>query len=240
MKAIEVINLKKYFRKEIKVLEDINLEVRFGEIVGLLGPNGAGKTTILRILATSILPTHGRAYVNGCSVLSEVMKVRASIGLVTGDGRSFYWRLSGRQNLEFFGNLYGLSRKRIKEKIKELVELLEIREPDKRFGLYSTGNMQRLAIARALLNDPSVLLLDEPFKDLDPLTIETMKAFFRDTFVKRYNKAILLATHNLDQTVEFCNQVIIIKEGRVAASMDVPMDGSEKDIRHIYKRYAGD
>lgn len=237
-KAIEAVKLKKYFKKKIKALEEINLEVKFGEIVGLLGPNGAGKTTILRILATSVLPTSGHASVNGYSVLNEVMEVRNSIGMVTGEGRSFYWRLSGRQNLDFFGRLYGLSGKGLDRKKEELIDLLEIKDPDKRAGLYSTGNMQRLAFARAFLNDPQVLLLDEPFKDLDPLTIERTEAFLKDKFVRRYNKAILLATHNLEQVKEFCDRAIIIKEGSVAANIN--MDASRNDIRYIYRRFIGE
>lgn len=245
MNVIEAIGLKKSFKMgrplsgfwrrkgDIEVLEDVTFKVMSGEIVCILGPNGAGKTTLLKILATSILPTSGEAYVNGYSILDNADLVRNSIGVTEGDSRSFYWRLSGIQNLEFFGCLYGLSKKDIKKKVEELVTLLRIKYPEKKVGLYSAGNRQRLAIARALLNDPKVLLLDEVFKDLDPVTIEEIKMFLKSSFLRESGRAILLATHSLNHIIGFCNKAMIIKEGRVAVTLREISD----NIMYIYKKY---
>src|SRR3989338_2498774 len=156
---IETIGITKHFPKTT-ALKGINLQVKEGEIFCLLGPNGSGKTTLLKILATLILPTGGTAYINGFEIISQPMAVKASIGLVTGEERSFYWRLTGRENLEFYATLYNLRPGIAKDRINYLINLLKIESPDRRVGEYSAGMKQRLGIARGLLHDPSVLLMD--------------------------------------------------------------------------------
>lgn len=231
--AIETINLTKHFtpttglrsflthplRKKgaVGAVEEVSIQVKRGEIFGLLGPNGAGKTTLLKLLSCLILPTKGTAYINGYHIIKDEQKVKSSIGLVTGEERSFYWRLTGKRNLEFFATLYNLSRDQAKMRIKELLNLLEIEEPDKRFQEYSTGVKQRMALARCLLNDPSILLMDEPTKSLDPLAAKNLRTFIKKELVKRQKKTLLFTTHHLDEVIDFCDQIAIMDRGRIKA-----------------------
>ncbi|UEC42610.1 MAG: hypothetical protein METHAR1v1_740008, partial [Methanothrix sp.] len=147
----------------------VDLLIRKGEVFGILGPNGAGKTTLIKILCTLVLPTAGAAKVNGYDVVRESGRVRDSIGLVTTDERSFYWRLTGRQNLEFFASLHNFYSDDGREIVEELLEVVDLKDAaDVRFLNYSAGMKQRMAIARGLLNDPAVLFMDEPTRSLDP------------------------------------------------------------------------
>ncbi len=231
--AIETVNLTKYFtptpgiksllapslrkREVIRAVEEVNIQVKGGEIFGLLGPNGAGKTTLLKLLSTLILPTKGTAYINGYQIAKDDEKIKSSIGLVTGEERSFYWRLTGRQNLEFFAALYNLFRDQTKIRIEELLNLLEIEKPDKRFQEYSTGMKQRMALARCLLSDPPILLMDEPTKSLDPLTAKNLRVFIKKELVKRRKKTLLFTTHHLGEVKDLCDRIAIMDQGRIKA-----------------------
>ncbi|MEE9219426.1 MAG: ABC transporter ATP-binding protein [Acidobacteriota bacterium] len=201
----------------IPALEDITLEVQRGEVFGLLGPNGAGKTTLLKLLACLVLPTSGSATVNGYSILGEEQRVKASIGYVTADERSFYWRLSGRENLRFFAKLYGLEAGRLEPRCVELLERVEIGadQADERFMFYSSGVRQRLAVARALLHDPPILFMDEPTRSLDPLTARHLRDFIRDVLVREDGKTVLLCTHNLHEAEDLCARVGVLVRGRL-------------------------
>lgn len=232
--AIETISLTKKFRqnrslfrsqkdKVVQAVDGVDLQVRKGELFGLVGPNRAGKTTLLKLLSTLILPTSGKASINGYDILREEEKVRASIGLVTGGERSFYWRLTGRQNLRFFATLYNLSRLEAKKRIDELLELLELKEQaDVQFQQYSTGIKQRMAVARCLLNDPEVLFMDEPTKSLDPGAAHKLREFIKDELVGRKGKTILFVTHQMAEAEDICDRVAIMDDGKIKAcgSMD--------------------
>ncbi len=238
---IETIDLAKEFRqnksffslrspknKVIRAVDEVNLQVRRGELFGLVGPNRAVKTTLLKLLSTLILPTSGKASVNGYDILREEEKVRASIGLVTEGERSFYWRLTGRQNLRFFASLYNLSSLEAKKKIDELLELLEIEEQaDIQFQQYSTGIKQRMAVARCLLNDPAVLFMDEPTKSLDPGAAHKLRRFIKDELVGRKEKTVLFVTHQMVEAEEICNRVAIMDDGKIKAC------GSLDELRKI-------
>ena len=151
------------------VLDGVSLEVRQGEIFGLLGPNGAGKTTLLKILCTLLLPTAGRATVNGYDVLGDPFRVRQQVGYCLNTERSFYYRLTGRQNLAFFATLNNLTSRVVPTRIEEVLEVVGLNgAAGSPFMTYSKGMQQRLGLARALLTDPAVLLLDEPTNGLDP------------------------------------------------------------------------
>lgn len=201
----------------IPVLESVDLAVQTGELFGLLGPNGAGKTTLLKILATLITPTSGEAWVNGYS-LAQDNAVKASLGLVTTDERSFYWRLTGRQNLTFFANLHAIPKDEILIRIDELLDLTQLQEKaDQPFRTYSTGMRQRLAIARALLHRPKILFLDEPTRGLDPPAIRALHHLIRHDLTEQQGLTILLTTHWLQEAEELCDRVAILHRGQVRA-----------------------
>jgi len=229
--AIETIDLYKKFvtksglwlfgrrkTKEVVAVDHLNLKVRKGELFGLLGPNGAGKTTTIKILATLIIPDGGEAYVNGYSVLKEDVKVRESIGVVTGGERSLYWKLTGRENLEFFASLYKMSPREASRRIKELFELMELEDKaDEYVENYSSGMRQKLKLARALIHDPPVLLLDEPTLGLDPSFSRSIRKFIKEELNKREGKTILLTTHYMEEADQLCDRVALIHRGKIVA-----------------------
>ena len=199
----------------VTALQNIDLEVRHGEIFGLLGPNGAGKTTLLKILSCLVLPDSGRAVVNGRDAAREELAVKRSIGYVTSDERSFYWRLTGAQNLEFFARLHGLATDQINPLVTHLLERMELSDKrDAPFSSYSSGMKQRLSLARALLHDPPILFLDEPTRSLDPVTARHIRQLIRE-LSSREGKTILLATHNLNEAAFLCDRMAILSNARV-------------------------
>ncbi|MGH9750240.1 MAG: ATP-binding cassette domain-containing protein [Candidatus Polarisedimenticolia bacterium] len=202
--------------ERITALTEVGLEAGEGEIFGLLGPNGAGKTTFLKILACLVLPTTGRASVFGHDVARDDVAVRRAIGFVTSDERSFYWRLTGRENLEFFARLYGLDPAASRRRVAALLEAVELRDVgDQQCMSYSSGMKQRLAIARALLHDPAVLCMDEPTRSLDPIAAKHLRRFIGATLNQGHGKTVLLATHNLQEAEELCGRLAILDRGRV-------------------------
>ena len=203
----------------ICALRDVDLTVRRGEIFALLGTNGAGKTTLLKILATLILPTAGQVTIEGADVVRERHRAIQLVSLVTADERSFYWRLTGRQNLEFFAAFQGLSREASRRRIEELREQLGLDALDRQFGVYSTGMRHRLAIARGLLRQPHVLLLDEPTRSLDPVAAESLHRLIRDTLVTQLGCTVVLATHNLQEAEELCDRAAFLHGGRLHSSV---------------------
>jgi ABC-2 type transport system ATP-binding protein len=211
---------RRAFKKKpvLKAVDGVDLQVEKGEIFGLLGPNGAGKTTLIKILCTLILPTKGKACVNGHDVSMSGEKVRKSIGLVSGEERSFYWRLSGKENLKFFGTLYGLETRELKRKIGALVELLEMEEyANLRFDEYSTGMKQHLAIARSLLSDARVLFMDEPTKSLDHYSAGKLRRFIKERIVGQDKRTVFFTTHNLQEAADFGHRIAFMDKGRIKA-----------------------
>ncbi|MDP3786632.1 MAG: ABC transporter ATP-binding protein [Candidatus Omnitrophota bacterium] len=198
----------------VRALEDVSFCLERGKILGVLGPNGAGKTTLLKIIATLLLPNKGAVFFNG-SNLEE--KIKMSVGLVAEEERSFYWRLTGRQNLEFFAALYGLDRKTAKSRIDELSELFAVDYADKRFDSYSTGMKRRFALMRGLLHNPELLLLDEPTKSLDYATALNLRYFIKEILVKAQSKTVILATHHMDEALNFCDLFMILNKGKLRA-----------------------
>ncbi len=199
-------------------VDNISMGVRKGESFGILGENGAGKTTLIKMLCCLILPTSGSAKVGGFDILTDIEEVKATIGLVSSDERSFYWRLTGRQNLHFFSSLHNLSRVKARSRIGEIADCLEIKELDKRFQEYSAGMKQKLAFARAFINDPDILLIDEPTRSLDSKTAWRLREFIKEKFILRQNKTVLFATHNLDEAEYLADRLAIMNKGRIAAS----------------------
>jgi ABC-type multidrug transport system ATPase subunit/ABC-type multidrug transport system permease subunit len=228
--AIEASGLTKYYpgpqdllgwasREKVATLalDGVDLAVKKGELFGLVGPNGAGKTTLIKTFCTLIAPTQGYAQVNGYD-LSQESAIRASIGLVTSDERSFYWRLSARQNLEFFATLHHLSPAEINRRIDEVLEIVGLREvADKRFLTFSTGMRQRLSIARALLSRPETIFLDEPTKGLDPSGIQSLHKLIREDLTRHQGLTILLTSHWLQEVEKLCDRIAIMNQGRIQA-----------------------
>jgi ABC-2 type transport system ATP-binding protein len=214
--------LRAFFRRPVKdpveALRDVSFDVRKGEIFGLIGRNGAGKTTLTKIVATLVQPTTGRVSVHGDDSVLRDEQVRRQIGLATAEERSFYWRLTAEQNLMFFARLHGLSDRTAKQRIRELFAKLELEElRRRRFGEMSTGNKQRLAVARAMLSQPPVLLLDEPTRSLDPLAAARLRDLIRSLAKQDPPVTILLTSHNLAEVETLCERVAIISGGRIRA-----------------------
>jgi len=252
MSAISIRNLSKtypvpfrrlraFFRRAgkdpVEALRDVSFDVETGEIFGLIGRNGAGKTTLTKIVATLVQPTTGNVSVHGHDSVADDEHVRRQVGLATAEERSFYWRLTSEQNLMFFARLHGLSDRAAKQRIKDLFARLELDEvARRRFGELSTGNKQRLAVARAMLASPPVLLLDEPTRSLDPLAAASMRELIRSLATQDPPVTILLTSHNLAEVETLCARVAIISRGSIRA-IDTPRNlrdlTSESEVVHI-------
>lgn len=202
-------------------LDHVNSEIRSGELFGLLGPNGAGKTTLVKCLSTILIPDGGTAIINGFDIRKQTSFVRASIGLVVGGERTLYWKLTARDNLMYFSSLYKMPRRQAKERVEELLALMNLSDrADERLEDYSTGMRQKIAIARALLHDPPILLLDEPTLGLDPTVSRQIRNMIRE-LCKEEGRTILLATHYMEEADELCDRIAIINNGKIAA-IDTP------------------
>ncbi|MCL6582974.1 MAG: ABC transporter ATP-binding protein [bacterium] len=218
MRSFQEILKAPFSWKEVVALQDVSLKVKQGEVFCLLGPNGAGKTTLIKILCTLMLPTEGRAMVNGLDVVAHPAKVRKAIGYVISEERSFYWRLTAWQNLKFFGILNNIPAAELTQRISHVLKLVGLSDKAKTlFKDFSLGMKQRLAIARSLLTDPQVLFMDEPTRSLDPASAESLRCFIRRQLVDREGKTVFLATHNLKEVEEIGHRLAIIHEGRVKA-----------------------
>jgi ABC-2 type transport system ATP-binding protein len=202
-------------------LDKVNLEIRPGELFGLLGPNGSGKTTTIKCLSTILIPDEGRAVVNGFDTQKETAMVRASLGMVVGGERTLYWKLTARDNLTYFASLYKMKRRYAKKRIEELLETLQLADrADERLEDYSSGMRQKVAIARALLHDPPILLLDEPTLGLDPGFARQIRTQIKELSEKE-GKTVLLTTHYMDEADQLCDRVAFINNGEIVA-VDTP------------------
>ena len=201
----------------VVALDRVSLEIPQGEIHGLLGPNGAGKTTLVKILSTVLVPTAGRAYVLGHDVVAEAREVRPIIGIVFGGERGLYWRLTGRQNLEYWGALYRLSGGETRRRAQQLLERVGlVDKADERVEQYSRGMKQRLHLARGLVGDAKVLFLDEPTTGMDPLAAREFRNLIGE--LKGEGRTILLATHDMVEAENVCNRVTLIDRGTILAT----------------------
>ncbi|MBV9438504.1 MAG: ABC transporter ATP-binding protein [Candidatus Eremiobacteraeota bacterium] len=201
-----------------QVLFDVGLRVERGELFGLLGPNGAGKSTLLKLLATLTVPDRGHMTVDGIDVAAEPLEAKRRIALCASDERSFYFRLTARENLMFFGALMGLTGKQLRRRIDECVERVDLTSHlDRRLGGFSSGMRVRLTVARALLADPSIIFFDEPTRAVDPVHAEDLRNLIRQELVEKAGKTIILATNLLDEAWQVCDRVAIVNRGRIVA-----------------------
>jgi ABC-2 type transport system ATP-binding protein len=219
--AVVVNEIRRVFtprkREPVNALDGVSLTIPTGEVHGLLGPNGAGKTTLVKILSTVLLPTSGTASVLGHDVVAEARAVRPQIGIVFGGERGLYWRLTGRQNLEYWGALYKLSRAEIRERTGVLLERVGITDrADERVETYSRGMKQRLHLARGLIGDAKVLFLDEPTTGMDPLAAREFRALIGE--LRGEGRTILLATHDMAEAEALCDRVTLIDRGAILAT----------------------
>jgi ABC-type multidrug transport system ATPase subunit len=196
----------------------VSFEVAFAEVFGLLGENGAGKTTLLHMLATLVQPDGGSIAIAGLDPSAPAAGRRRLIGLCSSADRSFYYRLTMVENLRFFGSLVSLSGDTLTRRIEEVMALVDLGEfADRRYGQCSSGIRQRASIARALIGDPPLLLLDEPTRTLDPVHTEAIHRLVRDRLVSVLGKTVVLATNALDEAWQVCDRIAILKKGRIDA-----------------------
>lgn len=226
-----------FFRPSKRVLETVavnkvNVKVEEGGVFGLLGPNGAGKTTFIKMLCTLVTPTSGTARIYGFDVGREERQVRGLVGLVASDERSFFWRLTGRENLSFFASLYRAPKEETEKRIDELVELLDLTDvAEMRFNEYSTGMKQRLAIARGLLHKPRILFLDEPTRGLDPMSAHTLRGLIKERVVHHLGNSVLVTTHILSEAEQLCNRIALMDHGKIVAN------GSIEEIKSSFHNH---
>jgi ABC-2 type transport system ATP-binding protein len=221
--AVEVEQITRVFESRrrranrVVALDQVSLAIPEGEIHGLLGPNGAGKTTLVKILSTVLLPTSGHARVLGHDVVQETKAVRPLIGIVFGGERGLYTRLTGRQNLEYWGALYKLPGAETRRRADEVARRVGLQErADQRAEEYSHGMKQRLHLARGLMGDAKVLFLDEPTTGLDPLASRDFRRLIGE--LKHEGRTILLTTHDMVEAETVCDRVTLIDRGHVIAT----------------------
>jgi ABC-2 type transport system ATP-binding protein len=198
----------------------VDLQIQRGEIFGLLGPNGAGKSTTIRMLCTLLEPTSGTAHINGFDLVTQANDVRRSLGTLLAGERSIYWKLTGRENLEYFAALYHIPATVARQRVEELIERMELKDrANELVEKYSTGMRQRVAIAKALLARPPILLLDEPTLGLDPQAARRLRELIAE--LKQEGHTILLTTHYMEEADQLSDRIGIIDTGRIIA-LDTP------------------
>jgi ABC-2 type transport system ATP-binding protein len=222
--AIVATHLRRVYRKgrrlfrragQIVAVDDVSFAVPRGTIFGLLGPNGAGKTTTIKMLSTLLIPTAGTATVGGHDVVRDERLVRRQLGVVLGGDRGLYAKLSAKDNLILFGNLYGMTRESIARRADEMLDLVNLRDrAGERVEGFSRGMKQRLHLAKALLHDPPILILDEPTMGLDPAAAVDLRRAIADLVP---HHTVLLTTHDMNEADQLCCEIAIVDRGRIVA-----------------------
>lgn len=224
-------------RRPVEALRGVTLEVKTGEVVGLLGPNGSGKSTLMRCAAGLLSPSSGTVRVMGENPAGLRTELRGRIGLVSRDARSFNFRLSGEQNLSFYGRLQGLGGADLKSAVDRVLDQVQLSPWRSRpFRSYSSGMRQRLSLARALLNRPQLLLMDEATSGLDPGKRDRFYALL-GRLVERESLGILYTTHDLREAQYLCKRVVLLDEGRIVSRGDY-LD-VEPIAESVFRRHAG-
>lgn len=227
--------------KDVKAIEGLSFNVGNGEIVGLLGENGAGKTTTLRMISTMMKPSKGIIEVNGYDVVENSTKVRGEIGILFGGEVGIYDRLSARENIEYFGKLYGMNQEDINTRIEELTKDLDMGEYiDRKAGKFSRGMKQKVSIARSIIHSPEVMLFDEPSTGLDVSAARIIHEFILKC--KSENKTILLSSHSMSEVERLCDRVVIIHKGRLVENGTIhylKLKYDNDNLEEIFMRLIG-
>lgn len=236
-KSYWVRNLKEVLllrpRRRVPALDRVSLRLVPGQITALLGPNGAGKTTLINMICDLTRADTGSVTVAGFRVPKHGLEAQRRLGLVTTNDRSFFWRLTGRQNLEFFAALQGLPRRQARERSQELLDRFGLGDPaDRLFHTYSAGMKKRLGIARALLHRPMLLLMDEPTNGLDAEATEDLLSLVKHE-VGASGKSVLWATHRAEEVERLCDSVVVLNGGRVC------FNGTVREFQRVARRGAG-
>jgi sodium transport system ATP-binding protein len=209
----------------LQAVRDVSFVARDGEITGLLGPNGAGKTSTLRMLYTLLRPDTGTITVDGLDALTDPLAVRRRLGVLP-DARGLYRRLTARENIEYYAELQGMTREVAAPRIERLIERLGMQEiADRRTEGFSQGERVKTAIARALVHDPSTVILDEPTNGLDVIATRALREFLRD--LRREGRCVLLSTHVMQEVAALCDRIVVIAHGQVVA------DGTPDELRAL-------
>jgi len=201
-------------KRQKEALKGVDLQIEEKEIFGILGPNGAGKTTLLSILCTLLLPDRGNVSILGMDVLHDERQIRKKVNIASGNA-NFLWSLTVKENLHYYGMLYGLTRKEREKKVETLIDLFNLKEHRNiPFDELSTGMKQRLSLAKSLINDPEVLFLDEPTVGLDPdVSIRIREEIL--SIHKNRGMTVLLTTHNMKEAEYLCGRIAFLKEGKI-------------------------
>lgn len=223
-KSKEKINFLRSKKISVEAVKNLSMTIHKGKITGLLGINGAGKTTTVKMLSTLLEPTYGTIYMDDLSYKQNIKEMKKRVNMIAGGERMIYWRLTARENLTYFGYMYGLHGKTLSQRIDELIHLVGLEDKgDVPVEKYSKGMKQRLQIARGLINNPDYIFLDEPTLGLDVQIAKDMRLFFRD-LATRQNKGILLTSHYMQEVEELCDYIYILHEGKLIK------EGTPEDI----------
>jgi len=205
-------------KSQVRALDDVSFVARDGRITALLGPNGAGKTTTLRILATLMQPDQGSARVGGIDVVADPRAVRAQLGVLS-DARGLYVRLTARENIAYHAQLRGVAASDIDARLAPLAELLDMKQLlDRRSDGFSTGEKMKVALARALIHDPSHLILDEPTNGLDVMSTRALRRLL--LHLRERGKCIVFSTHIMQEVEQLCDEIVVVAHGRSVAHGD--------------------
>ncbi|MDK2866930.1 MAG: type transport system ATP-binding protein [Clostridiales bacterium] len=254
---IEVLNVSRSFTTKkgiihrktetMKAVNNISFSVNQGEIFGLLGPNGAGKTTTIKMLTTLLTPNEGKITILGYDTVKRAKEVQKRINFIYGGERSLYWRLTAKDNLIYFADLYNIEYKQMQSRVQGLLKLVGLEKyADKKVETFSKGMKQRLQIARALINDPEIVFMDEPTIGLDPAATHLLHEIIID--LKMRGKTIILTTHYMKEAEELCDRIAFIKQGEIvdiqspSAHINTAAKNSGKTIKSIedvYMHYFG-
>ncbi|HLF29525.1 MAG TPA: ATP-binding cassette domain-containing protein [Xanthomonadales bacterium] len=212
---IKVSNLHKSFG-EVKAVRGVSFEARDGEITGLLGPNGAGKTTTLRMLYSLLPPDQGEIRIDGLDPTRDAMEIKRTLGVVP-DSRGLYTRLTARENIRYYGELHGLGKAELEQRIEDLARTLDMNDfIDRRTEGFSQGQRVKVAIARAMVHRPQTVLMDEPSNGLDVMSTRALREYIRS--LKSGGHSVVLSTHIMQEVVALCDRIVIMAKGEVAAN----------------------
>ncbi|MEA3307437.1 MAG: ABC transporter ATP-binding protein [Elusimicrobiota bacterium] len=221
----------------VKALDNISFDITEGSLIGVLGENGAGKTTLLKLLSGLLTPDSGEISIFEKNPLENSLEIKNRTGLLLNQDRSFYWRLTAKENINFFANMYGLDKKTVQKRLERLFEILGINETiyKKRFDSLSSGMMKKFSIIRALLHNPDIVLLDEPTKNLDYESSKKFNAFARDYLVKKQGRIIFYVSHDISELEAISDKIMILKKGKLLkfsniSDLRAPNENSLADI----------